>query len=166
MRFLSLLVPGTHRRDGRPVPDSETGALAYDPDLIGRLKQNHRDLMAAVAAIQTASAACRCEVLPELLRNFKHAFQVHTAAENAGLYAYVQRRHRANAAMSDFVLGVRGQMHGIARTLVRFANTHTASVPTRDTLTDFRTELDLVGALLLKRVHVAESRLYHLYRPS
>lgn len=166
MRFLSLLIPGARRRHDSAVPEGDTGVLAYDPDLVGQLKQNHRDLVAAVAAIKMASAACRFDVLPGLLRNFKRAFQAHTAAENARLYAYVQRRHRANSATSDFVIGVRGQMHGISRTVVSFADAHSASAPTHDTLKSFRAELDLIGALLLKRVHVAESRLYHLYRPS
>lgn len=146
--------------------DRKTGGITYDPGLIDQLKQEHRELVDALAAIKMASAACRFRELPELLAAFKGIFQSHILVENVKLYGYVQQRYALDSDTADFVFELRKDMHGIARTLVKFVNTHTANVPTFETLATFRAELDLIGSLLLRRVHLEENRLYLLYQPA
>ncbi len=167
MGFLSVLGGGGNWREVfAAAPAADNGRVAYDPNLIIRLTREHRDMVNALAAIKLASDACRFDELPELLRHFKHAFHAHIAAENVKLYVYVQQRYGPDSETADFVFALRREMHGIARTLTEFINTHTAVVPCVETARVFRAELDVIGSLLLRRVHLEESRLYPLYRPA
>lgn len=144
----------------------ETGGIAYDPGLVARLKQEHQELVSLFMAIKNASAECRFHQLPGLLQDLKQLFQTHIMLENVKFYVYVQQYCVPDPETSNFVFDVRKDMNGIARTLVKFVNTHSANVPTLDTVGAFRAELDLIGSLLLRRVHLEESRLYALYQPA
>jgi len=145
---------------------ADLGGIAYDPGLVDRLKEEHQQLLNSFMALKKAATDCRLHKLPGLLQDLKQAFQTHVMLENVKFYAYLQQRCTLDAATSNFVSYARKDMNGISRTLVKFVNTHTASVPTLDTMNAFRAELDLVGSLLLRRVHLEESRLYALYRPA
>lgn len=167
MGFLSRLIGGETKRDdsmqSKPVT---TGGIAFDPGLVERLKGEHQELVNIFTAINVAAAESRFHQLPDLLASMKLAFQTHIMLENVKFYGYVQQHCASDPNASDFISEVRKDMDGIARTLVRFVNTHTATLPTLDTVSNFKAELDQIGNVLLKRVQLEESRLYSLYQSS
>lgn len=165
MGFLTSLIGSARGRDDAPKFWADE-AMAYDPDLIAHLKEEHRELVTAFTAIKMAASECRFQELPVLLLALKQTFQTHIMQENVKLYVYVQRCCALDAVTSDFVFELRRDMNGIARTLVKFVNAHTATVPTFDTIGMFKAELDLICSLLLRRVRLEENRLYTLYKPT
>jgi hypothetical protein len=97
------------------------------------------------------------------LSEFKLALQTHLAVENVRFYVYVQQHYANDVDTSNFITGLRTEMNGIARVVMKFAEKHAADQLTHSTVGNFITELDEIGAVLVKRVQLEESRLYSLY---
>ncbi len=148
-----------------PVAAGRLGGIAYDAGLVARLEEEHQELVEMFISIKTAAAEGHFHLLPEMLASLKLAFQAHIMLENVKFYVYVQHYFALDEDTLSFVSEVRKEMDGIARSVVKFVNTHTATVPTRETVSLFKVELDQIGVALLWRVQLEESRLYCLYQP-
>jgi hypothetical protein len=79
------------------------------------------------------------------------------------LYVYIQQHYARDVETSDFVTGLRSEMNGIARAAVRFAEKYAETPPVASTSASFVFALEEIGAVLVKRVQMEESRLYSLY---
>ena len=172
MGFISRLFGGEEKLNEAVMQAAQLksggakGGIAYDAVLVDRLKEDHQELVRIFTAIKTAAGEGRFNQLPELLSGFKLAFQTHVMLENVKFYVYLQQHCAQDTETSSFVSEVRKEMDGIARAVVKFVNTHTATVHTHDTVAGFNAELDNIGAVLLRRVQLEESRLYSLYLPN
>lgn len=155
----------TQARKAKPEPDWIVGGTDYDPELVGRLKVEHQELMHIFGVIERAAAEGKFHQLPGLLATLKMVFQTHIMLENVKFYAYLQHRMGADPDVANFLIEVRKDMDGIARSLVQFVNTHSATLPTSETAAKFNSELDEIGTMLLWRVKLEESRVYSLYQP-
>lgn len=151
---------------GRRASLDKSAGIAYDAGLVSRLKKDHQDLVVIYTAVKTAANEGRYHELPDLLTNLKLAFQTHVMQENVKFYVYVQQHYAHDAETANFIFDVRKEMEGIARALIRFVNTHSTILPTRDTVAGFQAELDHIGAVLMMRVQLEENRLYSLYQPA
>ncbi|HEY5993839.1 MAG TPA: hemerythrin domain-containing protein [Gallionellaceae bacterium] len=168
MGLLARIIGNETGRDDtarRTSPDKSTG-IAYDAGLVDRLKKDHQDLVVIYTAIKTAANEGRFHELPGLLTNLKLAFQTHVMQENVKFYVYVQQHYSHDADTANFIFDVRKEMEGIARALIKFVNTHSTILPTRETVANFQAELDHIGAVLMMRVQLEENRLYSLYQPA
>ncbi len=166
MGLISKLLRG-HDHFNQPVAAAANlgGAIGYDPDLVGRLKGEHQELVEIFATLNTAMAEGRFTQLPDLLGRFKHSFLNHIGHENVKFYVYMQQHLELDADTLSFVSGVRKEMNDIARAVMKFVDRYITALPSADTVETFKTELQEIGAVLVKRVHMEESRLYSLYRP-
>ncbi|MBU1424585.1 MAG: hemerythrin domain-containing protein [Gammaproteobacteria bacterium] len=138
--------------------------ISYDPMLIGKLKEDHQDLVKIFTSIKKAAAEGKFAEIPNILSEFKLALQTHLAVENVRFYVYVQQLYANDLDTSDFITGLRSEMNGIARVVMKFTEKYSAVQLTHSTATSFSSELDEIGAVLTKRVNLEESRLYSLYR--
>ncbi len=171
MGFLSRLIGGKQgvteiiaHGPALTVPKNTVG-IAYDARLVARLKEEHQELVSIFTAIKMTATEGRFHRLPELLADLKLAFQAHIMLENIKFYSYVQHHFALDEDTLSFVSEVRREMDSIARSVVKFVNTHTATVPTHETVSLFKTELEQIGVALLCRVQLEENRLYTLYLP-
>lgn len=146
-------------------PAGNAGGITYDPQLVGKLKQEHQELLRIFTAVKTATAQCHFDLLPGMLAEFKHAFLNHVGLENVKIYVYMQQHWETDPETLSFVSGVRKEMNEIARVVMKFVDAHIATPPAPVSLMAFNAELDKVGTALRKRVEMEEARLYELYRP-
>ena len=165
MGFFSKLMGGEEERTRSIKPASPAGGIEYDAGLVDKLKEDHQELVRIYTAIKTAATENRYGDLYDLLSNFKLTFQTHLAVENVRFYVYVQQHMALDADTSTFIADVRKEMNGIARAVLKFVDTYMAAPPTPVTVTNFHTELDQIGPVLVQRVQLEESRLYSLYQP-
>lgn len=165
MGFLSKLM-GNEPKSTRSIkPASPDGGIEYDSDLVGKLKEDHQELVRIYSAIKSAATENRYGDIHDLLSNFKLTFQTHLAVENVRFYVYVQQHMSLDAETSNFIADVRKEMNGIARAVLKFVDTYMAAPPTPVTATGFHAELDQIGPVLVQRVQLEENRLYSLYQP-
>lgn len=145
--------------------EGAAGGIAYDAELVGRLKEEHQELVKIFTAIKTSAAENRYNHLPDLLASFKHSFLHHVSQENVKFYVYMQQHCALNADTLNFIFGVRKEMNDIARSVMKFIDAYITAAPSPGTVANFSAELDQIGAVLIKRVQMEESRLYPLYQP-
>lgn len=147
----------------RTSPSTATG-ISYDALLIQKLKEDHQELVKLFTAIKSAASEGHFSEVPKILSEFKLALQTHLAVENVRFYVYVQQIYANDTDTSDFISGLRTEMNGIARVVMKFTEKYGATQLSHDNVTGFLAELGEIGSVLVKRVQLEESRLYSLYR--
>lgn len=140
------------------------GTIRFDPELIGKLKDDHQELFRIYRDLVTSKDRGDFKPVPELLKNFKFMLQTHLMVENVRFYVYLQQQFSTDADVTGFVADVRKEMDGIARTAVRFVNTYSVPTYTPELKASFAQELSAIGNVLTRRVAMEESRLYTLYQ--
>lgn len=138
--------------------------ISYDASLIQKLKEDHQELVKLFAAIKSAAAEGKFNDVPKILSEFKLALQTHLAMENVRFYVYVQQLYANDVDTSDFITGLRSEMNGIARVVMKFTEKYSAVLLNQANAASFNVELEEIGAVLVKRVQLEETRLYSLYR--
>lgn len=164
MGILSWLGGGAD--EAAPAADKQaarTTDIQYDAGLIEKLKSDHERLVAIFSEISAATSTRRYHDIPQQLAKFKIALQAHIMTENVKFYVYLQNKLSHDETTSEYVTDLRREMDGIARAVVRFANTHASTVLTDETAGAFAKQLGEIGEILLQRVELEESRLYTLY---
>lgn len=157
---------GDHTGEPAPVAGKKNllrGEIAYDPGLIEQLKSDHADLVKVFTEISGAVNSRQYHEIPRLLGRFKVALQAHIMMENVKFYVYLQHKVSTDMETSAYVADLRKEMDGIARAVVKFANTHSSGALTDETAGTFAQQLNEIGEILLQRVQLEESRLYTLY---
>jgi iron-sulfur cluster repair protein YtfE (RIC family) len=144
---------------------SMSGGIPYDSQLVNKLKDDHQELVRIFTDIKQTAQDGQFNRLPGLLNNLKLAFQTHIMLENVKFYVYVQQHCSHDSETSNFISDVRKEMDDIARTVVRFVKLYSSAPLSKDTVGIFNAELDQIGAVLLQRVELEETRLYALYQP-
>ncbi len=150
-------------------PATETGPgsrIHFDDSLIRKLKNDHAELFRLFNEIKTFSESGYLSALPELLTSFRLTLQTHLMLENVKFYAYLQQNFAKDADLMYFISDVKREMDNIAHTVVNFTNYYASQKLMPEKIVVFRTELDDIGEILVKRVALEETRLYTLYMPS
>lgn len=166
MSLLSRLLGAKEVNNTESIkPLDAGGGIAYDPELVDSLKHDHQELVRIYTAIKMAVAKNHLGEIRDLLTHFKLTFQTHVAVENVRFYVYVQQHAALDSDTSNFIADVRKEMNGIARAVMKFVDGYIDVPPTPVSVTGFTAELDHIGAVLVQRVQLEESRLYSLYQP-
>lgn len=158
---------GRHTRpqaSATTTPDTPEHGISYDAELVRDLVADHHKLAAYRNRIEAVLANGQLTEIPAILAEWKLALQAHIMVENVRFYTYLQQHLADDADVSSFLSDLRHEMDGIARTLVRFANTYSRV----DTIVEagtarFHADFTEMTARLGKRLQVEESRLYTLY---
>jgi len=144
--------------------DRQPHGIGYDSELVRDLVADHHKLAAYRNHIEAALETGQLTEIPKILAEWKLALQAHIMVENVRFYTYLQQHLAGDPDVSAFLSDLRHEMDGIARTLVKFANTYSGV----DTIIKagaarFRADLTEMTLRLGKRLQVEESRLYTLY---
>ena len=137
----------------------------YRPDLIASLRDQHRELLALFAELETASEQHNRSACRWALDRFARALQTHLALENRHLYDYLARQDHADPEVAQRVETMSTDMMHVGRILHRFLTTYSRAAFTPDELLQMRRDLRVVGEVLAHRIHEEESVLYPLYAP-
>lgn len=137
--------------------------FAFDPTLVGKLKDDHKELLRVYGKIVAEKDRNNFTNMAQLLRDFKLLLQAHLMVENVRFYVYLQKQFAGDADVEEFIGDVRKEMDGIARAAIKFTNTYSVDIFTDEMKASFKAELTAIGAILVKRISMEESRLYTLY---
>ena len=143
-----------------------SAAIAYDAQLIDRLKAEHETLVEVFSGIQTAAEVGNLFKLSELLESFHATLQEHLMHENVKFYTYLKQQLKKDKQALESIIQIKREMDDAARTAIRFILTYAGGKLSADQLADFKHELGIIGDMLTKRVTLEETKLYPLYRPS
>jgi hypothetical protein len=137
----------------------------HSASLIGRLEDDHSELIGLHAEIERLATESRFAALPALLAAFRSKFDMHVLNENLHFYGYVEHKSAGRPEDQDLVRGFRSEMNAIARAVVNFIKKYRSLGVHADTVQEFLVELRQIGVLLIKRIEREEKELYGLYRP-
>lgn len=137
--------------------------IAYKPDLINSLKDDHKKLFAIYGKIIDLANNDDFLKIPGKLAQLKLALQGHVLVENVQFYVYVQERHKDDPINIEFIKDVRREMNGIARVVVDFVKKYQMQIFTNEVKATFLEELKGIGEALTQRIEMEESQLYTLY---
>lgn len=149
--------------DALPSATRKEQRIRCSADLIPKLKKEHQDLIEVFGKLPAACNRADYQALPEMIQSLKLGLQYHLIVENVRLYAYLQQELPEASEQAKFVNNIKREMDGIARSVVRFAATYSTPDAIEKNVEAFRSELDSMGDVLLKRIELEETRLYALY---
>jgi regulator of sigma D len=153
----------TTRPPAWPQPSTQSGGIAYDPQLVDRLKEDHQEMIAIYTRLLKAAQAEKPASIPEDLVLFRRVFQGHILMESVRFYVYLDRLLANDESVRDEARAVRKDMNGIARAVAEFIHNWITVPIDAATLPLFTEQLQGIGAALVARVELEESRLYTLY---
>lgn len=148
---------------GKAAPGT---AIHYHPELIDRLKADHRVLLELFGQIRQAFGAGRPADAAVLLNRFRSALQDHLLVESVRLYVYLEHRLRADPASFRLIHDFRHEMDGIGKAATAFLSKYARLADEAALQTTFLAELDAVGQVLVERIQREESVLYPMYEPA
>ena len=148
---------------GAPGASQQPPPVTFDPGLIARLKDDHRELLRTFGAARTAITESRFGDIAHLLSHFRQAFRAHIATEAARLYPYLQQRVARDAEAAALLAQAHREMNEIAFEVLQVVDAYLAHPPTHLNEGQFQYDIERVSALLAQRVQQVEARLYPLY---
>ncbi len=142
------------------------GGLQYDPELIAKLMQEHRDLLTMFGSIRQSYQVQDFAAVQKALQEFKLSLNVHLLTENVRFYAYVKKGLSGNVQDLETVTAFWREMQAIAKVVIQFLGKYETPDFTPDMRAAFGKELEDVGMALVHRIKREEESLYTLYQPA
>ncbi|GEM_PF-616559 len=137
------------------------GNIAYHPELINELKQEHKKLLNIFSRIQKNSRAGEKKATRDLLDKFKKNLLSHVFKENVKFYVYVKYLLADDPVNKKLAQMMQQEMNGIGKTVLGFIAK--SMEKTEQFGPDFQKQLNKIGAVLTERIKTEEERLYRLY---
>ena len=154
-----------HSTDGDtetlPYSSSAKG-IAFDANLISRLKSDHKGLMSIFKRLQSMAAAQPAMVVADLIL-LRELFQDHLLTEEAHFYAYLDRLLADHVSIRDEARAVWKDMDDIAAAVMQFIHNWITTPPVGPTLPLFLDQLQTTMKVLMARIELEERTLYTLY---
>lgn len=144
--------------------DRASRKIAYDPNLIASLEQDHETLVRVFGKVWKEGYENEdYDVLANHLNEFKALFQSHLLKENIKFYAYLEQSMHADSHSVGVVREFRRDMNEIANAVISFCKKYSRPEFTRLASDSFRKEYQAIGQALVRRVQLEERDLYSLY---
>ena len=140
--------------------------IAYKSDLIAKLIDDHRKLVALYTDIGKAFTADDLAGTVHRLRHFRSNIQEHLLTEKIQLYVYLQYLLADDQLAYDLMRGLHREMDGIGKAVLAFLEKYDDLDNNCALLETFPTEFKAVGAVLVDRISREERTLYPLYMPA
>lgn len=137
----------------------------YRPGLIGRLREQHKQLLGLFADLEQACELADAGTCRKALCRFTAALQDHLAFENRYLYGYFSRHGHADSDIALRIETMATDMMHVGRILQRFVGAWAGDAPEASLVAQLRRDLGAVGEVLAHRIHEEEAVLYPLYSP-
>ncbi len=155
--------PDHEQPERRTAPGTQ---IRYSPELIGKLKDDHKALFVIFGQIKKASDSGNYSVVVKKLKEFKTAITDHLLTENVNLYIYLGRSLSNDEMNDQLVRGFRSEMNQIAKVVIAFLTKYETIGVNKALAASFDKELGEIGAALVERIEREESTLYPLYSQS
>lgn len=140
-----------------------SSGVRHDPQLIPRLKNDHRALLKQYATIKTAATENRwVDVHDDLLR-FRAELTDHLLTESVKLYVYLRLKLAADQVQLRLMRNFSSEMVGIGKVVVDFIETNEDIALSPDKQAQFMTGWSEIGKVLGDRVGREEKTLYPMY---
>lgn len=155
-------------QDSQPAAHSAAPGthIAYSPELIDELKDDHHQLLQIFGAIGAAHAAGDLAETAVLLERFRSALAEHLLKENVRFYIYLEHALQKDASSHALVHQFRREMDGIGKAVLAFLDRY-RNIAADPVLTgSFAADLAAVGKVLGQRIRSEEQTLYSLYLPA
>ncbi|MGQ0709218.1 MAG: hemerythrin domain-containing protein [Rhodoferax sp.] len=154
-----------------PVPAAAAPAQAvapgtgihYHPDLIGKLTQEHQNLLRLFEHVQHAAQEGDVVLAARHLEAFRVQLQGHLLTENVRLYVYLEHALAADASSHQLMRAFRHEMDDIGKAVVDFLGHYRELAQRPDLTPKFIQSLEGIGAVLVERIRREEGILYPLY---
>lgn len=148
----AAVAPGTH--------------IAYHPQLVGELIQEHRNLLACFNAVAQAFDSGDLAATCRELEHFRGALLAHLLKENVRFYIYLEHALAGDATSHALVHQFRHEMDGIGKVVIAFLAKYAELANTPALAESFPGELGGIGEVLIQRIRNEEDTLYPLYLPA
>ncbi len=137
--------------------------ILYDPELIKRLKQDHAQLIRIFNSLTVAIKVRKYAEAQNLLESFKSLFNAHALTEYTKLYIFLDYTFRGDPTHHEIIIQFRKEMHDIGRAVRAFYIKWSSQSPENLGSIIFKTEIEIIGNILVDRIETEESRLYEIY---
>jgi len=137
--------------------------ILYDPSLVPRLKQDHAQLIRIFNSLTVAIKLQKYAEAQDLLDAFKALFNAHALTEYTKLYIFLDYAFRSDPTHHELIIQFRKEMHDIGRAVRAFYTKWSSQSPENLSSTIFKTEIEIIGNILIERIETEESRLYEIY---
>lgn len=149
-----------------PAPVAPGTQIAYHPQLVGELVQEHGKLLASFNAIAQAFEGGDLAATCRELEQFRRLLLAHLLKENVRFYIYLEHALASDANSHALVHQFRHEMDDIGKAVLAFLGKY-AELAKNPTLAEsFRSELGGIGEVLVQRIRNEEDSLYPLYLPA
>jgi hypothetical protein len=150
-------------RPAAPTPNAATGGIAYDPNLVAKLKGDHAEMIVIYSRLLNSAQTAQFGLIRDDLVLFRRVFQGHILMESVRFYVYLDRLLSHDDSVRDEARAVRKDMNGIAKAVADFIHNWMTIPITEQTLPTFIEQLQGIGGALVARVELEETTLYTLY---
>jgi len=137
--------------------------ILFDAKLIERLKQDHAQLIRIFQSLTVAVKLKKYAEAQDLLDTFKSLFNAHALTEYTKLYIFLDYAFRSDPTHHELIIQFRKEMHDIGRAVRAFYIKWSSQSPETLGSAIFKTEIEIIGSILIERIETEESRLYEIY---
>ncbi len=155
----------THTAHANGAAHPVTRDVKFDPDLVPRLKDEHRALLSLFNAIQQAHQAGDFEAIKRALQKFQITLSLHLGVEHNEFYAYLNSKLKKNSHEHHTMTAFIDEMQSIGQSVMHFLRKYNHTDFTPDMQASFGSELAHIGTALTNRIKHEEEQLYGLYTP-
>lgn len=148
------------------LPASRTAPgtrIRHDPELIGQLKRDHRDLLNLYMEIKHIFETGAYHRIGDRLHQFRAAVQEHFMKEKIRLYIYLEHSLPRDSEEYARVHAFRLELEGIGKAVLAFLRKYENIAQERELIDSFEQEFGAIGEVLTRRITAEESQLYPLY---
>lgn len=140
--------------------------ISYDPELVGKLKNDHQALLGLYGEIKAAFDSADYPLVTVKLNEFKTNLVDHLLVENVRLYIYLGHSFASDEINNDLVKEFRAEMGGIAKVVMAFLTKYETIGVDADLAVSFGKDLEGIAGALVARINREEGTLYPLYLPA
>jgi len=152
--------------ESRPstYPSDHSARIGYDPLLITRLRQDHRNFIELFSQAQLLLNSADYEGVKRKLGELRIALQDHLLLASTKFYIYLSRLLAYHSESMTILNRQRSAMHHNSREIMDFLRTYSAIRLDSASAPMFQEEFLKIGATLMNRIENEENHLFPLYR--
>ena len=147
------------------VPTELNAGISFHNNLVTDLKNDHPHLLGLYTSVLESIDKAQYAKITGQLETFKIDFNAHLTAENIKFYGYLEQVLREEDNGTDYanMRKFRREMNSIANAVNKFLNNWITAGIDSTNVVEFKTELEGIGAALVKRIESEETTLYPIY---
>ncbi len=146
-----------------PANQGEKFPIGYDEHLIGRLKDDHGELVRLFTSVIRHAENKRFTKAITELSAFRTLLTNHLITENPKLYIYLNYAYKKDSSTAEMVGHFRKEMSQIGKSVMSFIQDYVRSGITVENQHAFLRQAREIAGILVNRIETEEQRLYEIY---